>query len=258
MENENASKKEVGIWDSSPKLTFALGLVAGIAIMAAIGLFAVINFLLSGKNVSALTGQPSNTQQVAAQPPQPTADPTQPTTPSAPPAAVNEKTDHILGPKDAKVTLIEYSDFECPYCLRHFDTIKQIQKDFPKDVRIIFRHFPLSFHPNAQKAAEASECAADQGKFWEMHDKIFEANRAGAMSVDKWKEIAKDLGLNTDKFNKCLDSGEKASIVSADEADGQKAGVEGTPATFINGKIVSGAIPYDSFKPIVQQAGAAK
>jgi protein-disulfide isomerase len=167
------------------------------------------------------------------------------------PAPVDPARDHIWGKTDAKVTLIEYSDFECPFCHRHYETMKQIKAAYPNDIRIIFRHFPLSFHAEAQKAGEASECAADQGKFWEMYEVIFQANTAGDMSVAKWKQAAADLKLDTAKFNNCLDSGEKASRVSEDLNEGSMAGVEGTPATFVNGQLVSGALPFDSFKQII-------
>jgi len=257
MENEDQPKESMGFWQANPKTMFALGLITGVAVMAVIALGFILNFLLSGKNVSALT---ANNQQVAQQPTaqQPTADPTaqQPTTPSQPPKAVDEAKDHIWGPKTAKVTLIEYSDFECPYCAKHYDTMEQIKKAYPNDVRIIYRHFPLSFHPNAEKAAEASECASSQGKFWEMYAKIFEANKAGNMSVATWKQAAKDLGLDSAKFDKCLDSGDMAKVVAADQAEGSNAGVGGTPATFINGTLVEGALPFDSFKTQIEAAGA--
>jgi protein-disulfide isomerase len=129
----------------------------------------------------------------------------------------------------------------------------QVLKDYPNDVRFIYRNFPLSFHPNAQKAAEAAECAGVQGKYWEMHDEIFKANTAGTMSVDKWKQVAGDLKLDTAKFNKCLDSGEMAARVSQDQAEGSSAGVQGTPATFVNGQLVEGAVPLASFKTIIDQ-----
>ncbi|MFH0804617.1 MAG: DsbA family protein, partial [Patescibacteria group bacterium] len=113
-------------------------------------------------------------------------------------------------------------------------------------VRLVYKHFPLSFHPNSQKAAEASECASEQGKFWEYHDKLFD-NQPSGFSVDKFKQWAKDLNLDTAKFNGCLDSGTYAKKVQADEQEGQQKGVNGTPATFINGQLVSGALPYDTF-----------
>ena len=259
MDSQNQSNKQSqGIWESNPRIMFALGIVAGIAVVSTLGLVLVFNFLMSGKgfNAQALTNQVANTAGTQGQA-QPTADPTIDDTPTLPPAAVDESRDHVYGPADAAVTVIEYSDFECPYCLRHFSTLQQVKKDFPNDVRIVFRHFPLSFHPEAEKAAEASECAADQGKFWEMYDKIFAANEAGNMGVDVWKSAAKDLGLNTDQFNNCLDSGTKASRVAEDLTEGQKIGVQGTPASFVNGELISGAVPYETFKTILQQAGAS-
>ncbi len=246
MEQSNSTQS---FWDGNPKAMFALGLIAGVAVMSTAALVFVLNFLLSGKDFGALAANPNpNTGALAANQPTGGEDPTnQPTQPSQPPRAV-DKTDHIIGAADAKVTLIEYSDFECSYCLRHYDTTKQILAAYPNDVRIVFRHFPLSFHANAQKAAEAAECAGVQGKFWEMHDKIFEANRAQKMGVDAWKQAAKDLKLDTSKFDKCLDSGETASRVASDLNEGSAAGVAGTPATFVNGELVEGALPLDSFK----------
>jgi len=257
MENTDQPKEPTSIWQGNPKTMFALGLITGVAVMSTIALVFVLNTLLSGKGFGALaaTGGTQQAAQVAQQPTdQPTADAQQPT-PSTPPRAV-DSSDHIWGNKDAKVTLIEYSDFECPYCARHFDTVEQIKKAYPKDVRIVFRHFPLSFHPEAQKAAEASECAGVQGKFWEMHDKIFQANKDKKMSVATWKQTAKDLGLDTAKFDKCLDSGEMAKRIATDQSEGSSAGVGGTPATFVNGELVEGALPFDSFKTKIEAAGA--
>jgi protein-disulfide isomerase len=256
MEPTNESSKEgSSLWQGNPKTMFALGMVAGVAIMSTAALVFILNFVLSGKSFGALAAN-APVANVAAQPTQPT-DPTanQPTTPTNPPKAVDAKADHILGPVNAKVTLIEYSDFECPYCLKQYDTTKQIATAYPKDVRIIYRHFPLSFHANAQKAAEASECAGAQGKFWEMHDKIFEANRAQKMGVETWKQAAKDLKLDSAKFDKCLDSGEMAAKVAADQTEGSGAGVAGTPATFVNGELIEGALPFESFKAKIEAAG---
>jgi protein-disulfide isomerase len=125
--------------------------------------------------------------------------------------------------------------------------LNKILSDYKGKVRLVYKHFPLGFHPNAQKAAEASECADEQGKFWEYHDKLFE-NQANGLSIDKFKQWAKDLGLDTNKFNDCLDSGKYAQKVQADYQEGAQKGVDGTPATFINGKLITGALPYESFK----------
>jgi len=114
---------------------------------------------------------------------------------------------------------------------------------------MIYRHFPLSFHANAKKAAEASECAGEQGKFWEIHDKIYE-NRT-QLDIDSLKGYAKELGLNTSNFDKCLDDGKYAQKVADDMAESTQYGVNGTPATFINGELISGAQPYENFAAII-------
>jgi protein-disulfide isomerase len=160
------------------------------------------------------------------------------------------KDNHIRGDFNAPITLVEFSDFECPFCGRHYPTLNKILSDYKGKVRLVYKHFPLGFHPNAQKAAEASECADEQGKFWEYHDKLFE-NQITGYSLDKFKQWAKDLGLNSNKFNDCLDSGKYAQKVQADYQEGLQKGVNGTPATFINGQLVSGALPYESFKQII-------
>ncbi|MDD5437750.1 MAG: DsbA family protein [Patescibacteria group bacterium] len=254
MEHSEQTSDSGNFWQGNPKTMFALGLVTGVAVMSVIALVFVLDFLFSGKTAGAMAvNNQQQAQQVAQQPTDQQPTDQQPTQPSQPPKAVDDK-DHIWGNKNAKVTLIEYSDFECPYCARHYDTIKQIQQAYPNDVRIVFRHFPLSFHANAQKAAEASECAGAQGKFWEMHDKIFEANKAAKMGVDQWKQDAKDLKLDTAKFNKCLDGGEMASVISADQTEASNAGVSGTPATFVNGELIEGALPFASFQAKIDAA----
>jgi protein-disulfide isomerase len=155
------------------------------------------------------------------------------------------------GPDNATVTIVEFSDFQCPYCGRVFPTVEKLMKDYDGKVRLVFRHFPLSFHPNAEKAAEAAVCAQDQGKFWQMHDKMFTNQQK--LAVEDLKSFAKDIGLDQGKFDKCLDSGEKAAAVSADEKDGEQAGVSGTPAFFINGIFINGAVPYEQFKEAVDR-----
>jgi len=114
-------------------------------------------------------------------------------------------------------------------------------------VRLVYKYFPLDFHPNARKAAEAAECAAEQGKFWEYHDKLF-INQPTGFGVDKFKQWAGELGLNAPQFNGCLDTGKYAQKVESELQEGTAKGVDGTPATFVNGKLISGAQPYDAFK----------
>ena len=158
----------------------------------------------------------------------------------------------VLGSKTAKVTIVEFSDYECPFCGRHFEqTYPQLKKDYidTGKVQLVFKDFPLSFHPQAQKAAESARCAGEQGKYWEMHDKLFSNQQS--LSVENEKKWAKELGLNTAKFDSCLDSGKYASAVQADSNYGQSIGVSGTPAFFINGKKLVGAQPYSSFQAAI-------
>lgn len=184
-----------------------------------------------------------------------TAVPTPPA-PSGDPA--NADDDPMLGDEDATVTLIEFTDYQCPFCSRHFEqTYGQIKKDYVDTgkVKLVVRDYPLSFHPNAQKASEATECADDQGKFWEMHDKLFQtqgtwSNGDGATA---FKQMAKDLGLNSATFDACLDGGTHAQEVADDMAAGSASGISGTPGFWIvgpdgKGQLISGAYPYDTFK----------
>lgn len=164
------------------------------------------------------------------------------------------------GPADAKVTIIEFSDFECPYCGRFvLDTFPQILQNYGDKVRFVFMNFPLtSIHPNAAKAAEASECANDQGAFWQYHDLLFQ--NQDALDVASLKNYAQAAGLDAAKFNQCLDSGEKAAAVQADVAVAtkavQEAGLDrfGTPAFFINGMHLGGAQPFANFKAALDAA----
>lgn len=153
------------------------------------------------------------------------------------------------GPETAPVTIVAFSDFECPFCARANASLDQVMQAYGDNVRLVFRQFPLSFHANAQKAAEASLCADDQGKFWEMHDKLFAEQ--DELEVPELKAHAASIGLNQEAFDSCLDSGEKASVVAADLEAGQNAGVTGTPAFFINGRLLAGAQPFEQFQQII-------
>lgn len=173
---------------------------------------------------------------------------------------VTEK-DHIRGSKDADVLLVNYSDFECPFCKRFHPTMQQVMKEYGNKVAWVYRHFPLSFHVNAQKEAEASECAAELGgndAFWKYTDAIYEKTTSNGtgFALDALAPLAKELGLNESKFKECLDSGKYAKHIQEDMTGGSAAGVSGTPGTIIvakNGKkdLIGGALPYEQVKPMI-------
>jgi len=160
------------------------------------------------------------------------------------------------GPKDAPVTIVEFSDFECPYCGQAFETVEQVMSSYAGKVRLVYRQFPLSFHPHAAKAAEASLCAADQGKFWEYHDVLFKNQKK--LDPTDLKAHATEVGIDPQKFGQCLDSGDKKKVVDADQQAGLAAGVGGTPAFFINGIFLNGAQPIDEFKKVIDGELARK
>jgi len=154
-----------------------------------------------------------------------------------------------IGEEDAEVTLIEFSDYQCPFCKRARPTIWRLVDEYKGKLKYVFLDFPLSFHRDAKKAHEAARCAGDQGKYYEYNRKVFE-NQA-KMGVGDLKKYAKQLNLDMDQFNNCLDSSKYASAVEEMMAKGARAGVSGTPAFFINGIMLSGAQPYEAFKEII-------
>ena len=164
--------------------------------------------------------------------------------------AVEVAGDPSRGPADAPVTIVEFSDFQCPYCSRVIDTIKKIEETYAGKIRLVFRDYPLvQIHPNAARAAEAAACANDQGKFWAMHDLLF-AHQDKLDAADLKKNAA-DLGLDTAAFDQCLDSGRHAEGWRKDAADAERYGVSSTPAFFINGRLVVGAQPYEAFAQVI-------
>lgn len=173
--------------------------------------------------------------------------------------------DPVLGTADAKVTVVEFSDFQCPYCRAFYnDTFGLIKKTYidTGKVRLVFRDFPLTqIHPSARPTALAGACAAEQGKFWEFHDAMFAQQdkkdpTGGTVSfgVSDIKSWASGLGLDMAKFDACLDSEKYASEVDRDQADGNALGVNGTPSFFINGALVVGAQPFSVFQQAIDAA----
>ena len=158
--------------------------------------------------------------------------------------------DASLGRKDAQVTIVEFADFQCSYSKESSFVMRELALKYPEKINYIYRDFPLSdVHSLARKAAEASECAADQGKFWEYHDKLYQ--NQSDLSQERLYQFAAELNLNTSFFRSCLDSGTYKDEVEKDYQDGLQAGVRGTPTFFINGSKIQGAIPKDIFEKLI-------
>jgi len=172
------------------------------------------------------------------------------------------ESDWIKGNKEAKIVITEYSDFQCPACASYYGVVKQIHKDFGDNLAIVYRHFPLrQIHANAEIAALSAEAAGKQGKFWEMHDMIFENQKkwegeknAGEIFI----KYGEDLGLNIEKFKQDLDSKEVKDKVEADYQSGIKAGVNHTPTFFLNGAEIQNPRSYEEFKNIINEAESEK
>ncbi|MSR87546.1 hypothetical protein EXS70_05290 [Candidatus Peribacteria bacterium] len=243
----------------SNKFGFILGIVGGAAVsLLLVGL--VVGYVAGKSLIGGLAvGQAQPIAQVPNVPAAPA--PTPP--PVGPVPAIDPKTDRIRGDlSKAKVALIEYSDFECPFCQRHFPTTQQVVSTYGDKVAFVYRDFPLSFHPNAQKEAEAGRCIFELGgnkAFWKYHDYVFDKTTSGGTGfpLDQLPVAAKDAGVNVTKFQSCLDSGKYAKTV-ADEMDaGTFAGVSGTPGNIIldlktqKSQLISGAVPFSSFKSAI-------
>ena len=160
--------------------------------------------------------------------------------------------DHVQGSENAQVTLVEYRDYECPHCGRAYSIIKRVQKHFGKRLRLVFRNFPLSeLHPHAESAAETAEFAGARGKFWEMHDLLFENQErlSGALFL----ELAEQLSLPIEALRQALEEGTYRTRVRADFSSGVRSGVNGTPTFFINGRRHDGPFDYETLVPAIQE-----
>jgi protein-disulfide isomerase len=154
------------------------------------------------------------------------------------------------GPENARVTLVEFSDFECPYCSHAVGQVEALLRVFPNDIRLVYKQFPLSMHPHARKAAAAALAANEQGKFWQMHDKLFANFRQ--LSDDRILAMAKEIGLDMNRFMADLGAGKYEAAINKDVRDGEQSGVFGTPAFFINGKLYSGSMEAADVKPLIE------
>lgn len=225
---------------------FIMGLSVGIAAASLIGLIIMGAILISQDNDdnAAENNKPAaiNTNNNN---PAPTPTPAAPTGAKA--NVEVSDSDNIRGNKDAKITIIEFSDIQCPYCSKFHNTMKQVAAAYPNDVRWVYKHFPLdSIHPYARKAAEAAECAGEQEKFWEYTDYLFD--NQSSLNTEFISSAAKTVGLNTSNFESCLSSGKYADKVNNDYNQGRTAGVTGTPGSVINGELVKGAVSFETIK----------
>ena len=160
----------------------------------------------------------------------------------------------FLGREDAPVTIVEFTDYQCPYCGLHSrENLARLLEEFPDKIKYTVVNFPItSIHPGADQAGHAAECAASQGKFWEYHDMLFQ--NQGSQHPEGLTDMALEVGLNGDEFNSCMSTGATAQRVIQDFEEGKNYGVRATPTFFINGRKVVGFLPYDDFKAIVDQA----
>lgn len=222
---------------------FGLGLVAGALVLCTIGFFILLGVVLNGGAEKAVAEDPSLLAPAAQNPSDAAA--------TAP--AIDSKEDHIRGNVNAKTTLLVYSDFECSYCGRFEPSLAQALTEYGDKIRIVFRHFPLSFHQQAMPAALAAECASEQGKFWEFHDELFK-NQA-SLGDKFYKDTAVKFGLNMAKFNDCVSSGKYTTKIQDQLSGGSAAGVGGTPHTIVTGSKgstpVSGAQPFAGLKAAI-------
>lgn len=169
-----------------------------------------------------------------------------------------EATEHMKGNPEAKVALVEYSDFQCPACANAYQTVREIAKEFEKEIVVVYRHFPLqSIHANAERAAEASEAAALQGKFWEYHDGLFESqNTWSKMNTpdEFFIKLATSLGFDTERFKKDIDSDAVKNAVRDDAASAEASGATGTPTFYLNGERISNPGNLGAFREVIQKA----
>ena len=234
-------------------------LLVGVLIISSFligSLFTKVQYLEKNSSSTKVTGQ--TTPQIAAPQQQPAA-----LAPSGKIKPVTDK-DHIRGNKNARLSLVEYSDLECPFCKRFHPTMQDLMKTYGDKIRWVYRHFPLSFHANAQKESEATECVGELGgndAFWNYVDKMLEKTTSNGtgFALDQLGPLAAEVGVSQSAFQSCLDSGRYTKLVQDYIADGTAGGVSGTPSTFFidaNGKsqIIVGAQPIDAFKTAIDAA----
>ena len=231
------------------KSAFWLGAAGGLGVMFVIGFFVLLSILLN-QGDGKVAGAKTNVNSPAAAVQQPT-QPTQPTQPAVAPEVTDS--DHAIGSENAAITFIEFSDIQCPFCQCFHPTVQQAMDEYPGQIRWVYKHFPLdSIHPMARSAAEASECVAEQlgdEGFFEYLNSLFA--KQTSLGPDLYVAEAVALGVNEGQFTSCVESGKYQQKVNDDYQAGLAAGVRGTPTSFINDQSLSGALPYESVKQVI-------
>jgi protein-disulfide isomerase len=257
------NESQQGTVTLSPKASFIVGLIGGVLVLCTIGFFILLGLVLKG-GVSVAPRDGEKAPAVVA--------PSAGAPSAAAPTDENQvgtvapvtAKDHVVGAKNAEVTLVLYTDLQCPFCARFHPVISSLMQDpaYKSKLKLVVRNFPLSFHPNAIPAANAAECAAEQGKYMEYVDKVFANNElvnGSGFSPDVLKTWAKDIGLNASKFDACFSATKYQAKIDEDRNSGTAANVSGTPATIIIAKdgtktLIPGALGLDQVKQMVDAA----
>jgi len=174
---------------------------------------------------------------------------------SPPRADISVSNAPVRGAEAAPITLVEYADYECPYCQQIQPAVQRLEAEYKGKLLFAFKDMPLPMHANAQKAAEASRCAEQQGRYWQFHDQLFERKRLDSAGL---KNLAQELGLDTAAFEKCLENSDKAEVVRKDGSEAQSLGIQGTPTFFVNGRYITGAASYEQLRAVVEEELAAR
>ncbi len=251
MDRERAGKN-TGITIGIPQLLVIALLIIGAYLLG--NLKAKVEYLESSKGTAGV----ANTAPTAVAPQAPA----EPLTADKVPKVT--KDDWVKGNRNAPLALIEYSDYECPFCKRFHDTAKQTVDTYKDKVMWVYRHYPLSFHANAEKEAQAAECAGEQGgndAFWKYTDAVYAKTQTGGtgFALDALVPLAKEQGLNEAKFKQCLDSGKFAQKVKDQQDAGTAAGVSGTPGNIIlnvktgETRLIAGAVPFEQIKTVIDE-----
>jgi len=255
----------------SPTTSFLVGFIGAVLGLCTVGFFVFVGLMINGnlsykqstinvaQKLEVENAVPSANQPAAAVQPS-----NQDLTQAAGTVKAVGSKDYVRGDAGAKVTLIEYSDFECPFCKRFHSSMVQLMAAYPGKIKWVYRHYPLSFHANAAKESEAAECAGELGgnkAFWSFTDKVYERTTSNGtgFALEDLPKLAVELGLNKKSFTECLDSGKYKNAVAQSLSEGTAAGVQGTPGTIIitatgEKKLIKGALPLEMLKPIIDAA----